>query len=153
MNQYSFVFPLLIVCLLLIGKIIDRSNENKKISLSNLKKIQSPEQPEALSWLQHNHSKFPALAGNRFQSTLAAIKFVERLYAQGAKQVSIDNVYQEDWRIQEMGGPYADSLIITLPDTKNERIEIFKVVNQEYKKEGLGSIADTKQEQLALWWD
>ena len=82
-------------------------------------------QYEALAWLESNPNPY-ALAGNRFHSTEDAIAFVEMLYEAGAVEVLVTNIYDEDWRIEAEGGPYADSLIIHLP--------------QDSEKPGTGSV-------------
>ena len=69
---------------------------------------------EALAWLESNPNPY-ALAGNRFTSTEDALIFVERLYEYGAVEVLVTGIYDEDWRIEAEGGPYADTLIVRLP--------------------------------------
>lgn len=67
---------------------------------------------EAREWLQARRSP-SALAANRFGSTENALTFVEQLYAAGASCVIVDHIMT---RPHEQGEPYADELIVVLPD-------------------------------------
>lgn len=75
--------------------------------------------PEAKEWLKENRNKY-ALAGNRFAGTKDAIKFVDKLYELGAVKVVIskDSIYDEKERVKKEGGPYADAIVVTLPNSK-----------------------------------
>lgn len=80
---------------------------------------------EASSWLAANWRPSP-LALQRFSDTKAAIDFVDQLYAAGAESVAIDNVTMppdHDW------APYADTLLVALPDNQTTRQTIFDVVH------------------------
>ena len=68
---------------------------------------------EALAWLKANKNRNAALEGNAFGTTRDAIAMVRALYRAGAAQVQVDGLYDEPWRIQAEGGPYADTLRIT----------------------------------------
>lgn len=107
---------------------------------------------EAKTWLEANPHPY-ALAGNRFASTKEAIAFVELLYEHGAVEVLVTGIYDEDWRIESEGGPYADTLIIRLPSDPSLREGIFDLVNEEARKEGFVAERDIGQEELLLWWD
>jgi hypothetical protein len=109
-------------------------------------------QYEALAWLASNPNPY-ALAGNRFYSTEDAITFVEMLYEAGAVEVLVTNIYDEDWRIKAEGGPYADSLIIHLPQDIEKRKRLFEISNDEAVREGFSPERDVGQETLILWWD
>jgi len=61
-----------------------------------------------------------------FGRTANAIKAVRRLYAAGAKRVEVDVMYDEPWRIEEEGGPYADGIDVTFPKEKSK--EILRVI-------------------------
>ncbi len=80
-----------------------------------------PYQEEALSWLRNNKSK-PPLASNHFQTKEKAIEAVERLYTAGAIQVEAVVLFDELWRIERFGGPYADTLEVTLPEKGREKL-------------------------------
>lgn len=108
---------------------------------------------EAKSWLKNNKN-VSALASNRFGDTSNAYKFVEQLYKLGAIKVIVDNIYDEEDRINEEGGPYADSLIIKLPQNQQARQELFKVFKQEHEQQGFDeTIEDEGQPFMILWWD
>jgi hypothetical protein len=107
---------------------------------------------EAVAWLTSNENPY-SFASNRFSSTDEAILFVEKLYARGAVQVLVTGIYDEAWRIEAEGGPYADTLIIILPEEKGARLDLFEIANDEAKREGFASEKDTGQEELMLWWD
>ena len=109
-------------------------------------------QYEALAWLASNPNPY-ALAGNRFYSTEDAIAFVEMLYEAGAVEVLVTNIYDEDWRIEAEGGPYADTLILRLPQDSEKRKRLFEISNDEAVREGFSPERDTGQETLLLWWD
>jgi hypothetical protein len=94
-----------------------------------------------------------ALAGSRFASTEEAIAFVALLYEHGAVEVLVTGIYDEDWRIESEGGPYADTPIIRLPSDPSLREGLFDLANEEARKEGFVTERDTGQEELLLWWD
>ena len=94
----------------------------------------SPQSTEARHWLAHNESR-AALAGNRFGSTEAACAFVDQLYDSGAVLVEVANVLAEDWRIAQEGGPYADTLVVTLPTDAAQRHALFRIQAEEAEGE------------------
>ncbi len=112
--------------------------------------------PEARDWFSQNKSDF-CFAGNRFESKSDAIDFVDSLYRAGAIRVFIpdDSISREPAEIEEHGGPYADALVIELPDT--ERSDLYAIYEREAEAEGYEdmkgeeSIIDGKF--LYLWWD
>jgi len=112
--------------------------------------------PEALAWLRENRSA-SALAGNRFESTAAAIAFVESLYQTGATRVFVpqDSIRDDEIELRESGGPYADSLVIELPPSPSR--ELFQLFEAEAAAEGYDdmkgeeSVIDGRY--LFLWWD
>jgi hypothetical protein len=96
---------------------------------------------EAAAWLQANPNPY-ALAGNRFASTAEALAFVETLYAVGAMEVLVTGVYDEEWRIELEGGPYADTLIVRLPSEPERRRALFEIVYEEARGEGFSPTRD-----------
>lgn len=112
--------------------------------------------PEAREWLLSNKSAY-CFAGNRFDSKTEAVAFVEQLYAAGAPRVFIpeDSISRNPAEIKEHGGPYADSLVIELPEEK--RSDLFLIFEREAENEGYeemkgeDSVIDGKF--LYLWWD
>jgi len=110
--------------------------------------------PEALSWLTSNKNKC-ALAGNRFQTTAAAIEAVKRLYAAGATQVLVAPPLEEPERIQREGGPYADGLDVIFPKEKTEQVcAVVKSLQPDAggrKKDVINR--EERDRKLVLWWD
>jgi hypothetical protein len=95
-------------------------------------------------------------AGGRliyFESTEEALAFVETLYAAGALEVWVTGIYDEDWRIEAKGGPYADTLIVHLPPEEEKRLALFEIADEEALREGFAPESDTGQKELLLWWD
>lgn len=107
---------------------------------------------EARAWLAANANSSP-LATNRFQTHTAAAAFVESLYQMGAHSVYVLNVLDEPERIAEEGGPYADTLLVRLPDRSESRRRLFEVHERESEREGLDPEFDGGQPYLYFWWD
>jgi hypothetical protein len=103
----------------------------------------------ALDWLKRNKNR-SAFATNHFGTTVKAIEFVERLYAAGAEDVVMGNVYDEPERIKQEGGPYGDTLIVLMPDDPSKRAAIFEIYSTEctFQPE-----FDKGQDSLMFWWD
>jgi len=114
--------------------------------------IQSMRKVPALAWLQANTNQ-SALATNRFGPTKEARKFVEHLFRLGAVQVYVGDPMDEATRINDEGGPYADTLIVELPDNAEVRAKLFQVFADEAKREAFDPEPDTGQRQVLLWWD
>ena len=108
-------------------------------------------EPEALEWLRANWSP-SAFATSRFQSTAAALEFVRQLYDAGAKFVAIDNVVMlpnNQW------APYADTLIVDLPDdpaTRRELLDLMERVGRPDEDAG-GRLHAWGESAVRLWWD
>ena len=113
---------------------------------------------EALDWLRNNKN-LSALASNRFGPTKDAIEFVEMLYSLGAEKVVIPNhaLMDDDERIQEEGGPYADALTVFLPADEKARNQVLQICYEEalkeFGEEGVLPDFDAKQNFIFLWWD
>jgi hypothetical protein len=108
--------------------------------------------PEAREWLKQNKNP-SALASNRFGPSSSAAQFVDMLYAAGAVRVFVDNILDEPERLKDEGGPYADTLIVDLPEDRNHRAAIFRLHDDESHKEGVDTTQDSGQTQLLFWWD
>jgi hypothetical protein len=106
----------------------------------------------ALLWLDSNKNE-GALASNRFGPTAQARTFVESLLKLGAVQVFVADPREEESRLKLEGGPYADTLIVELPEEKAKRQALFKVFAEEAKREEFASEPDVGQKQVLLWWD
>ena len=118
--------------------------------------IETSKCQEARAWLAKNKSE-SGFASNRFGPTEAARAFVEDLYASGAVHVFIPNdaIRDDDDEVSEMGGPYADAMVVELPATGRERL--YATFEKEAADEGYeemtgeGSVIDGRF--LYLWWD
>jgi hypothetical protein len=109
-------------------------------------------QYEALGWLEDNPNEY-ASAGNRFEDSQDAKEFIQNLYDLGATQVFITGIFDEEWRIKEEGGPYADTLIVTLPADSDKREAIIKIYREEYEREYGEEATDLIGDTLYFWWD
>lgn len=107
---------------------------------------------EARTWLKNNKNT-SALGTNRFGTTEKALEFVEKLYELGAELVEIDGVMDEPSRIEEEGGPYADSLIVTLPDDEDKRKAVFEVYKKETIDQGFEAEEYNGESEVTFWWD
>lgn len=121
----------------------------------NVSTTQQTEADDALFWLENNNNPY-AFAGNRFENTDEAIEFVQSLYDVGAAEVLISGIYDEPWRIEDEGGPYADTLIVKLPEDKKQQQDIMKIYEDECRTyfcndgdEESGKAIGT----LTFWWD
>jgi hypothetical protein len=110
--------------------------------------------PEALAWLKSNKNE-SALASNRFMETENAVKFVEALYAAGAVKVIVptDAIISDEDIVLDEGGPYADALVVTLPDEPGARRAVLRICRAELRREGFDSSDVAEAEQVYLWWD
>lgn len=107
--------------------------------------------PEAREWLGANWSA-SALAGNRFHGTAQALTFVEQFYAAGARHVRVDHVM---FLHSHLWTPYADTLIVDLPNDHTRRSELFELMEgtgQPDEHDRLGPLLDSGQESVRLWW-
>ena len=109
--------------------------------------------PEGYEWLTGNPDQ-RALAGNRFIDSREALIFVNLLYELGAVSVRIDHIYDEAERIREQGGPYADTLIVELPDDNAARARLYELFEHELaEKQGLDLEPYIGHDELHFWWD
>jgi len=107
-------------------------------------------QPEAREWLGNNGHPAP-FASNRFDA-IGAKRFVESLYDAGATRVVICNIVDDEIEMAE-GGPYADALVVRLPDDPKQRERVLAITNPEAVREGFGPDDDVGQKTVYLWWD
>jgi hypothetical protein len=107
------------------------------------------ERSDALAWLRANWSP-SAFATNRFGTTQHAIEFVEQLHAAGATGVWIDNVMllpNLQWT------PYADAVLVQLPEDPDRRRRLFDVMEQVGKPDELEDRTAGPIPAVWLWWD
>lgn len=111
-----------------------------------------PTRAEAREWLVGNKRDLP-VAVNHFWRSGEAEQFVKELYAAGARRVVVENISYGD--VDQWGGPYADSLIVELPDDGQARSSVIGLCNQHCMADpSTGTqFVDEGQPSLSLWWD
>lgn len=107
--------------------------------------------PDAAEWLRANWTA-SAFATNRFRITNEAVEFVQQLYAAGAMTVRVANIMflpAHNW------APYADTLIVTLPEDAARRRDLFDVMEHVGKPDQSAGeeLVDSGQASIRLWWD
>jgi hypothetical protein len=109
---------------------------------------------EAREWLEANDSEHP-FASNRFYDKQETLEFVNRLYDLGAVVVWLTSIYDEPSRILRDGGPYADTLIVELPDRDTEgRGKLYDIWHHELREEQKLDVTQYIEEgALIFWWD
>ncbi|NLM49961.1 MAG: hypothetical protein GX196_03295 [Clostridiaceae bacterium] len=109
---------------------------------------------EALEWLRNNKNP-SAFATNRFEETENAINFVEKLYELGAEEIFVANIYDDPEFFEDEGGPYADTLIVKLPEDEEKRDKILEIYNYEKEEYDLNYGDDyyDDEDTLVFWWD
>jgi hypothetical protein len=111
--------------------------------------------PEALSWLKDNRNE-SALASNRFGPTENAVRFVQSLYNAGALRVVVPraNITDDEDTLKWEDGPYADAVVVELPNDADRRDKVWAICAREIRREGFdpadGADDDGK---VFLWWD
>lgn len=107
---------------------------------------------EGIKFLENNKNLSP-LAGNKFQNKENALAFVKKLYELGATKVLVDGILAEPERIRKEGGPYADTLLVTLPTELDKRAQLFRFIEENQDPDYAEKIEDTGQTTETLWWD
>lgn len=111
---------------------------------------------EAINFIKNNKNKY-CFASNHFDDKNDALKFVNKLYSAGAEEVRVDGILNEQWRIKEEKGAYADTLIIKMPREKEKIInimaEILIVRPDEVDDLNHPKTDWNKAEYIRLWWD
>ncbi len=109
---------------------------------------------DAREWLGSNPNP-RAFAGNRFRDNQDALQFVERLYTLGATAIYVTSIYDEEYRIEEEGGPYADALDVTMPDDLETRKRLIELYDQECDPSARSQVAPENLSvvELVFWWD
>ena len=110
---------------------------------------ESSRTPEARAWLWSNANP-SALAANKFGETTRALAFGEALYAAGATEVLIDNIFEE--HAAREGGPYADSLIIRFGGDWSAGQELLDICERAIEGEADGRV-DHGCDEIRVWWD
>jgi len=113
------------------------------------------EKHEALDWLSENNS-VSALASNRFYTTDEAVGFVKSLYAAGAVTVWVTGIFDEASRLETEEGPYADALIVELPEDTARKEKLYGIYKREVMTFGCNESDEAsgyRGNLLYLWWD
>jgi hypothetical protein len=95
------------------------------------------EGPEARAWLENNKNPI-ALASRHFNSTQAAIAFVDSVYAQGAEAVLISRKCLHESKSDD--GPYANGIVVRLPADHAKRLAVIKLCDKELPIEQRGDL-------------
>ena len=106
----------------------------------------------ALQWLEANRNPYP-LASNRFPTVAEARAFVDELFKLGAVEVYVADPKDDEARVRAEGGPYADTLVVDLPDGAKQRKALFMRAAEEAARDGYAAETDIGQKQMVLWWD
>ena len=124
------------------------------VDLAEVSELDSSLLALALEWLRENKNE-SALASNRFGETRHAVKFVEQLYASGARLVIVpdESINTDGDTIRGEGGPYADALVVNLPEDEDRRKAVIAICQRELKREGFKLEDGMSSEQIYLWWD
>lgn len=94
-----------------------------------------------------NKNKHGAFAGAAFGTTKEALDWMTKLERLGATNIIIAEIYDEEWRVKEEGGAYADAVKFTVPDAKKD--EILKFVKQKKPDE----LDEVSSGLWRAWWD
>ncbi len=111
--------------------------------------------PEALNWLKNNRNE-SALASNRFGPTENAVRFVQGLYNAGALRVVIPraNITDDEDTQKWESGPYADAVVVELPQNSGRREKVWEICAREIRREGFDPADGADDEgKVFLWWD
>ena len=70
-------------------------------------------------------------------------EYFEKIYSEGAESVTISSecIHAEPERIKEEGGPYADGIVVKLPEDTAKRKNILNLCNDELDPEFKGNLA------------
>lgn len=106
---------------------------------------------EAREWLRARRNP-AALATNRFGTTIDASRFVDQLYAAGASCVIVDHITT---RPHDEDDPYADELIVVLPDDARRKaiLDLIEHDGQPDTVDDQQALIDRGRGSLRLWWD
>jgi hypothetical protein len=113
-----------------------------------------PSWPEALQWLKASGNP-AALASNRFDSTQEAIDLIQRLYGAGALRVAIlaDTIMSDAETLQDEGGPYADTIVIKLPEDPARRDRVIELCRPEFAHECTTEVESVWGDYVCIFWD
>jgi hypothetical protein len=103
---------------------------------------------DAKVWLERNGNEH-AFASNHFGDANNARLFVDDLYELGAEYIEIAGVRDEPTRIRNEGGPYADELIVAMPNDADVVLDVMTRIAAESPDqiERIGPLT------VRLWWD
>ncbi len=100
------------------------------------------------NWVGLEETQDGAFAGHVFDTKEDALNFVDKLYELGATKVLVGEV--KGYSQNEPDRPYADELIVELPEDSTKRQEIFSFLkasepSEDYKEQG--------QKTILVFWD
>lgn len=116
-----------------------------------------PQGYEALEWIRTNPNPCP-LAGEMLGDRNQAMAYIQRLYDAGAEYVYVDDILDEPWRLQEMGGPYAPSFKAVLPGDPKKRKRLLQIYEADVlipfeEENGITLQRNYDSGEITFWWD
>jgi hypothetical protein len=109
-----------------------------------------PDPREAHRWLVTERGD---LARERFRGPHDALRFIDRLYAAGARGVLVCHICEEPRTGPEAPTFYADSVVVELPEDRESREGLFQLAADEARRGGLPPETDEGQAVLHIWWE
>ena len=103
---------------------------------------------EAYEFLRTNRNP---RAFAHFGRTDDALAFVNDLYQLGAARVEVDGILTAPWIIRQEGGPYADTLYVTVLDDVATAIRVMVRAAKEHPDEV--DVLERDRSTVRLWWD
>jgi hypothetical protein len=133
---------LIVVAHLSVPKRMTKRTDYKSIGMIS-------ENKDASYWIGFNPNTH-GFASNRFDNRAEALKFVKQLKDFSAEKVEVGGVLDEPWRMQSEGGPYADTLYVTIPKSKElEFVSKYGRLSDEFGKKS----ESKKLVTYRMWWD
>jgi hypothetical protein len=68
-------------------------------------------------------------------------------------EVYVADPKDDEARVRAEGGPYADTLVVDLPEEAERRRRLFTRSAEEALRDGYAAEAAVGQRQMMLWWD
>jgi hypothetical protein len=102
---------------------------------------------DARSWLKKNANPDP-FASESFNSKADVLTFIANLYKAGARTVKVAAVHDDPQTVAREGGPYADTLYVTVKSPKAKL-----KVNEVAQKANPSEMNWRGKNTLRLWWD
>jgi hypothetical protein len=114
------------------------------------------EKYEAKKWITENwvgiddETQDGIFAGHVFDTKEDALEFVDKLYELGATEVLIGDI--KGYTENSPEKPYADELIIEIPNNPSQRQEIFSFLNN-FREKPSEDYSEEGQKTILVFWD